>query len=72
MWNLTLISSTFSTPETVLKMTDSGADGYGRDSSLAFVRSGVLAVTYMNYSHATTHKQLKMALLIEATPPSSL
>ena len=53
-------------------MTDTGADGYGRDSSLAFVRSGVLAVTYMNYSHSTTHKQLKLALLIETTPPSSL
>ena len=51
--------------------SDVGADGYGRDSSLTFVADGIIAVSYMNYSHNTTLKELRLAILSERPPMKS-
>ena len=51
--------------------SDVGADGYGRDSSLTFVADGIIAVSYMNYSHNTTLKELRLAILSERPPIKS-
>jgi hypothetical protein len=51
-------------PSAVL-WSDVGPDGYGRDSSLVYVRPGVIAVTYMQYAKESTDKHCKLAILSE-------
>ena len=48
-----------------------GNCGYGRDSSLAFAKNGMVYVSYMNYSPLSVERKLALAVLMQSSNSQS-